>query len=79
MVAVMDTYQLSRPLFCLFLCDYKVLIKSRFLGPCSGTHISSLMKRHRHPSESFVTFTIDSIPENRVQRRDGSSCLTVGL
>lgn len=65
---------------CIFFkCDYKIFINSRFLGPCSDTHISSLVKRDRHPREIFVTLTVDSMYENRVQRKDGNSCLTVGL
>jgi len=81
MVAAVNKCQLSRTLIYVhfFKCDYKIVITSRLLEPCSDTHISSLVKGDRHPSEIFVTLTVDSMYENRVQRRDGSSCRTVGL
>lgn len=62
-----------------FKCDYKIFTNSRFLGPCSDRYLSSSVKRDRHPSEIFVALTVDCMYQNRVQRRDGNSHLTMGL
>lgn len=59
--------------------DDKISINSRFLGPCSDTRMASLVKRDRHPSEIFVTLTVDGLYKHRVQRREGNSRLTIGL
>lgn len=49
-------------------CDYKILINSRLLGPCSDMYISSLVKRGTHSREIFMTFTLDPMFEHKVQR-----------